>query len=237
MTGARLPFALSVLGHALALALLVWLSTRLPPPVLRRTVVPSPVDVIFAAPPPVATPAPPPEPPPVSETKPPPPPPPEPPPPPPPEPPPPPALTVQPPPIPLPKPPQPRREIIRRVEPPPALVPRPALAPPQTTALPPPAAPVVSAAYRGALAGWFAAHKTYPESARSRGEQGEALLKFRVDRSGRVLSHALVKSTGYPDLDAAVEAMMRGAVLPPFPADMTASDIEVSVPLRFSLTR
>jgi hypothetical protein len=31
--------------------------------------------------------------------------------------------------------------------------------------------------------------------------------------------------------------MMRGAVLPPFPADMTAPDIEVSVPVRFALAR
>jgi hypothetical protein len=31
--------------------------------------------------------------------------------------------------------------------------------------------------------------------------------------------------------------MMRGARLPPFPADMTAADIEVSVTLRFALAR
>lgn len=101
----------------------------------------------------------------------------------------------------------------------------------------PPAAPTVSAAYRGALAQWFASHKRYPESAQERGEQGEAVLRFRVDRSGRVLGYSLVRSTGYPDLDAQVEAMMQGAVLPPFPNDMAASDIEVSVPVRFSLVR
>jgi hypothetical protein len=39
------------------------------------------------------------------------------------------------------------------------------------------------------------------------------------------------------DLDAAIDAMMRGATLPPFPGDMTASDVEVSVTVRFSLTR
>jgi protein TonB len=111
-------------------------------------------------------------------------------------------------------------------------------APPQTASPPPPAAaPAVSAGYRGALARWFATHKSYPESARNRGEEGEAVLRFRVDRGGRVLGYSLVKGTGYPDLDAAVEAMMRGAVLPPFPADMAANDIEVSVPVRFSLTR
>jgi len=31
--------------------------------------------------------------------------------------------------------------------------------------------------------------------------------------------------------------MMRGATLPPFPADMTTSDVEVSVTVRFALSR
>ena len=36
---------------------------------------------------------------------------------------------------------------------------------------------------------------------------------------------------------ASVEFLaMRGATLPPFPADMTASDVEVSVTVRFALT-
>jgi protein TonB len=63
------------------------------------------------------------------------------------------------------------------------------------------------------------------------------VLRFRVDRYGRLLNYALAQSTGYPVLDAAIDAMMRGASLPPFPADMTASDVEVSVTVRFGLTR
>jgi hypothetical protein len=51
--------------------------------------------------------------------------------------------------------------------------------------------------------------------------------KFRV----------LLTSPGYSDLDAGIDQMMRGAQLPPFPAGMTASQIEVSVTIRFSLTR
>ena len=63
------------------------------------------------------------------------------------------------------------------------------------------------------------------------------MLRFRVDRSGRVLNYAVVSSTGYADLDASIDAMMRGATMPPFPADMAASDVEVSVTVRFALTR
>ncbi len=112
--------------------------------------------------------------------------------------------------------------------------------PPATPAAPPapsPAAPVVSAGYRAALAAWLESHKQYPEGARQRGEQGSAVLHFRVERDGRVLSYSLARSTGYPDLDAELERMMRGARLPPFPGDMAASDIDVSVTIRFALTR
>src|SRR5437764_1926615 len=93
---------------------------------------------------------------------------------------------------------------------------------------PAPAGPVVSAGYRVALSAWLESHKRYPESARSRGEEGRAVLRFRVERSGRVLNYALVGSTGYADLDASIDAMMRGAMMPPLPADMTASDVEGS---------
>jgi len=100
-----------------------------------------------------------------------------------------------------------------------------------------PAGPVVSAGYRAALSGWLESHKRYPDSARARGEEGRAVLRFRVERSGRVLTYAIAQSTGYPDLDAAIDAMMRGASLPAFPADMTASDVEVSVTIRFGISR
>ena len=111
--------------------------------------------------------------------------------------------------------------------------------PMQSAALPPPAppGPLVSPGYRAALSAWLESHKRYPDTARARGEEGRAVLRFHVERSGRVLDYALAQGTGYADLDAAIEQMMRGATLPPFPADMTASDVEVAVTIRFALTR
>src|SRR5436190_1621409 len=144
------------------------------------------------------------------------------------------------------KPPPPHRPQPVRTPPPeptPMVAPvAPRQAPMQTAVVPQPMppprpAPVVSGNYRGALSAWLESHKRYPETARARGEEGRAVLRFRVDRSGRVLHYAIVGSTGYADLDAAIETMMRGATLPPFPADMTASDVEVSVTVRFALTR
>ena len=136
----------------------------------------------------------------------------------------------------------------RRVVEEPQRPPEPRYAPPmQTAALPPmpaPApppvaapAPTISAGYRAELSAWLESHKRYPDSARERGEQGRVVLRFHVARSGRVLDYAVAGSSGYPDLDAAVDAMMRGATLPPFPADMAAPEIEVSVTVRFALTR
>lgn len=68
-----------------------------------------------------------------------------------------------------------------------------------------------------------------------RGEQGQAVLRFKVDRWGRVLDYAVVSGTGYADLDAAAESMLRGATLPAFPTTMTMPQIEVTVTIRFDL--
>jgi protein TonB len=120
----------------------------------------------------------------------------------------------------------------------PAEAPRAATAALPAPAPPPaPAAPIVSAAYRGMLGAWFERHKRYPESARERGEEGRAVLRFRVARDGRVLDYAIVQRTGHPDLDAALDEMMQGATLPPFPPDMTAAEIEVTLTIRFGLRR
>ena len=117
------------------------------------------------------------------------------------------------------------------------LLPLPTQAAPQMASIPSAPAPTISADYRTLLSGWLESHKRYPEEARQRGEQGRAVLRFRVDRYGRVLDYAVVSSTGFADLDRAVENMMRGANMPPFPPSMTEPEIEVSVTIRFGLSR
>ena len=248
MRSFRLPLAASLLGHGGVLALLVGLAAQLPPAPLPQPRK-SGIEVLLAPPPQPAaeTPPPTPEPPPVAATE-----------PPPPEPPPPPAVIPKPePPPPPPKPivhkpavkPPPRHpppQPVRETPPPqPPSRAAPQTAPVQTAVVPaapmavpaPHPAPTVSPGYRSLLSAWLESHKRYPESARARAEEGRAVLRFRVDRSGRVLNYALAAGTGFADLDAAIDAMMRGATLPPFPADMAASDVEVSVTVRFSLTR
>jgi protein TonB len=125
---------------------------------------------------------------------------------------------------------------------PPQLPAAPAPSPPQTAmaATPVPApvpSPEASAGYRALLSAWLESHKRYPDAARQRGEEGRAVLRFSVDRSGRVLDFTVTSSSGYPDLDQSVEEMMRGATLPPFPAGMPQREMQVSVTIRFSLRR
>jgi TonB family protein len=91
-----------------------------------------------------------------------------------------------------------------------------------------------AADYRATLRAWLESHKPYPDAARQRGEGGDATLRFDVDRSGRVLDYAITSSTGYPDLDRSIEEMMRGATLPPFPAGMNKSHVQVTVKIHFS---
>ncbi len=135
---------------------------------------------------------------------------------------------------------RPEREPPPSYTPPAPIAPAAPAAPPQTAYMPAPRrepAPSaeVSQGYRAALGEWLESHKRYPATARQRREQGRVVLRFTVDRSGRVDAFAIGQSSGYPDLDAAVARMMQGAVMPPFPADMPQPRIEVSVAIRFSL--
>jgi protein TonB len=59
-------------------------------------------------------------------------------------------------------------------------------------------------------------------------------LSFTVDRTGRVLSHKIAKSSGHSDLDAEASSIVeRAQPLPSFPASMTDDDIELTVPIKF----
>jgi protein TonB len=235
------PFAVSLVAHLGLIALLFLMPETAPSP--PKIDLSNAVAVVFApTPPPPAPPAP------APPT---------------PEPPPPPQIVEQPPPPPAPvaetPPPPPKPEPKPEPKPIPKPRPRPVQqaqqtmpdlplplpmpsqaapqAAPQTASIPSPPAPTISPDYRSMLSGWLESHKRYPEEARQRGEEGRAVLRFRVDRSGRVLDYSVVSSTGFADLDQAVEAMMRGATLPPFPPSMREPEIEVSVTIRYGLAR
>jgi protein TonB len=92
------------------------------------------------------------------------------------------------------------------------------------------------ASWRDLLVARLQRAKRYPPSAEARHAQGIATLRFSLDRNGRVLSSAIVRSSGHADLDQEVLALVqRAQPLPPFPPAMPQSVVHLSVPIRFSL--
>ena len=131
----------------------------------------------------------------------------------------------------------------RAVRPAPAIVPPPpartvpaAAAPPPVAAPPAPAAlPVVDPSWQRAVAGWLASGRNYPEEARRRGEEGRVIVRFTVDRSGRVVEASVVGPSGATLLDAAALALLRQASLPAFPPSMTQARITITTSVRYTL--
>ncbi len=66
--------------------------------------------------------------------------------------------------------------------------------------------------------------------------QGSVVLRLTVDRSGRVLEVVVVRDSGQPLLDAAAQAMLRNATLPPFPSAMPQQTVTVTLRIRYALT-
>jgi periplasmic protein TonB len=73
------------------------------------------------------------------------------------------------------------------------------------------------ASYAALLVAQIQAHKFYPESARARGEQGAVGVSFTIGSSGRVGSAAVVRSSGFTELDSAAREILHSISPPPPP--------------------
>lgn len=115
---------------------------------------------------------------------------------------------------------------------------------PETTAPRSMPAPPANRASSNAEATWEAlllAHlekyRRYPASARNRGVQGVAYVRFRMNRAGRLLSAEIIRSSGSEALDrAALETLRRAEPLPAIPSDRP-DILELSVPVEFFVRR
>lgn len=97
-------------------------------------------------------------------------------------------------------------------------------------------APRIEPSWQSSLVRRLQHYKRYPSEAQARNEQGIVLLSFSLDRDGHVLAHRIARSSGYPDLDEEVLAMiMRAQPLPAFPPSMPQLTLDLTVPIRFSL--
>ena len=84
---------------------------------------------------------------------------------------------------------------------------------------------------------WLYKFRDYPEAARSAGITGRALMRLRIERSGRVLFYQLDRSTGYAILDSAIRDMVyRASPVPEAPAHFPGGQqLEFLIPMAFSL--
>jgi protein TonB len=129
----------------------------------------------------------------------------------------------------------------------PAIIPEPVVKPPEKVEEARPPAPVTAQRVKGgapriepswqsSLVRQLQHYKRYPIEAQSRSEEGVVLLSFSLDRTGHVLAHHIARSSGFADLDNEVMAMIKRAEpLPAFPASMPQPQLDLTVPIRFSL--
>ncbi len=89
------------------------------------------------------------------------------------------------------------------------------MVPPVNNTPSPAPAPSVVPGWNVRLSAWLRSNQRYPSGARSRGEEGEVLVRFTVDSDGHVTEVTIEKSSGHADLDAAARAMLQGATVPP----------------------
>lgn len=89
--------------------------------------------------------------------------------------------------------------------------------------------------YRDLLLAHIARYRRYPEDARRDGLQGTALVRFLIDRKGRVHNLWIDSSSGHGPLDLeAAAAVRRAEPLPPIPAALPER-IDITVPIEFKI--
>lgn len=77
--------------------------------------------------------------------------------------------------------------------------------------------------------------KRYPPQARKKGITGEAVVRFTIDRYGKVLAREIEKSSGAPVLDqAALKVFDEIGKLPTAPNHLAGAEFTLMVPLRYS---
>jgi protein TonB len=92
--------------------------------------------------------------------------------------------------------------------------------------------------YYALIAATLAKYKRYPKYARKQGQEGTVLLSFTVLSSGLVKDIKIKKSSGHSLLDRSVKKMLQQASpLPAFPAQQTARELNISIPIVFKLNQ
>ncbi|MDR0881417.1 MAG: energy transducer TonB [Candidatus Adiutrix sp.] len=79
-------------------------------------------------------------------------------------------------------------------------------------------------------------YKKYPPEARAQSLAGSVTVNFTVSSQGQIISSRLVSGSGHQALDHEAMALLkRVSPLPPIPADLNRSSLNLSVPVYFSV--
>lgn len=96
--------------------------------------------------------------------------------------------------------------------------------------------PGSSADYLALVQAWLERHKEYPRRAQLRRIEGTAVLRFVMDREGKLISYRLERGSGHSVLDEAVREMIeRASPFPPLPPEIQQASLELVVPVSFYL--
>ncbi|WP_073137213.1 energy transducer TonB [Muricoccus roseus] len=95
----------------------------------------------------------------------------------------------------------------------------------------------LGADWRAAFMAWLRQHGYYPRQAAEAGEDGTAVVRFNVDRSGRVSGLQLIGRSGSIWLDAGAQALLRGQTVPPFPPGTRDDSAEIDLTINYVLRR
>lgn len=90
--------------------------------------------------------------------------------------------------------------------------------------------------YRKSLQLHLKKHQRYPAEARNKGHRGNVVIEFTIDRTGRMTSKKLSKTSGYPALDEeALAAVERASPFPLPPDEEPGESLPYSMTIQFKL--
>lgn len=87
------------------------------------------------------------------------------------------------------------------------------------------------ASWAGKVMAHLERRKRYPQAAQERGATGTVLVRFTIDDEGNVLSKALVRSSGVPELDSEVLSLVQRAS--PVPKPPVGAQKTLTAPVAF----
>ena len=95
---------------------------------------------------------------------------------------------------------------------------------------------VVPKSYILELKSWLSQYKKYPQQAYRLKQEGVVIIGLVIDRSGKIISHEIKRSSGHQPLDQEVELMIRRAgKMPALPDDFPGESLELLIPIRFKV--